>query len=209
MFSSKIKKQLKEYTQFKNNFKFELKPIKEDEKGVYFDGECIKNKLTNEKFDLFENKFVNVRFNSKQPLSKCLSNLFAYEFVFKGKKVSSIEAVFQGLKFKDKKMQNLVLKYSGIESNYIKIANNYNWKQTGVLYWQGKQLVRDSKEYEHFINELYISALANPLYKNLLKNIGDLYILHSMGAENKNETVYTRAEFEKQLNCIKEFVKSN
>ena len=33
------------------------------------------------------------------------------------------------------------------------------------------------------------------------------YILHAMGGTTKEETVFTRYEFEKQLNCLKDFLK--
>ena len=83
---------------------------------------------------------------------------------FRGKKVKSIEGVFQGIKFKDKKAQNLMLNYFGIASNNIKVATDYNWQDTGILYWQGKEMNRFSKEYDDFLDELYVSAISNPLY---------------------------------------------
>lgn len=93
----------------------------------------------------FGEDFVNVGYKLKGTLSKTLSNLFPYEFIFKGKKVKSIESIFQGLKFQNKKIQNLVLKYSGLDSNNIKIASDYDWKSTGILYWQGKPINRHSE----------------------------------------------------------------
>ena len=33
------------------------------------------------------------------------------------------------------------------------------------------------------------------------------YIIHTMGKKEKSETTFTRYEFEKQLNCLKEFLK--
>ena len=54
--------------------------------------------------------FINIGYNSKNSLSKILSNLYPYEFKFKGKKVASIEGVLQSLKYKDKKIQNKILR---------------------------------------------------------------------------------------------------
>ena len=56
------------------------------------------------------------------------------------------------------------------------------------------------------VDELYISAIQNPLYRNILKTT-DRYIIHTIGAEAKEETVFTRYEFELQLNCLKDFLK--
>lgn len=47
-----------------------------------------------------------------------------------------------------------------------------------------------------------------PLYRNVLKKC-DKPIIHSLGNENEQETVFTRYEFEKQLNCLKDFLKDN
>ena len=81
-------------------------------------------------------------------------------------------------------------------------------KKDGILYWQGKEMNRFSKEYDDFLDELYVSAISNPLYRGMLKNI-DKYILHSMGKKNKEETVFTRYEFERMLNSLKEYIKIN
>ena len=103
-------------------------------------------------------------------------------------------------------MQNLVLKYSGVNAYHIKVVSEYNWKQEGIVYWQGNPINRFSKEYEDLVDELYISAIQNPLYRSALKKF-DKYILHEMGNTDKTETVFTRYEFEKQLNCLKDFLK--
>lgn len=55
-------------------------------------------------------------------------------------------------------MQNLVFTYSGLDANRIKACNNYDWKETGTLYFQGKEINRYSKEYDDLVDELYISA---------------------------------------------------
>ena len=100
----------------------------------------------------------------------------------------------------------MVFNYSALNSNYIKVCSGYDWKKTGIVYWQGKPIDRYSEEYDDLIDELYISAIQNPIYRNLLKTT-DRQILHTMGGKEKNETVFTRYEFEKQLNCLKDFLK--
>lgn len=93
-----------------------------------------------------------------------------------------------------------------MDSNNIKIATSYNWKEKGIVYWQGKPIKRDSKEYEDLVDELYISAIQNPLYRNVLKNC-DKDVIHIIGVEDKRETVFTRYEFEYQINCLINFLK--
>lgn len=202
----KIKKLLKDFERFKTNYNFKYKEIKEINGELFCDDILVADKDGN--INAISDKWVNVGYKLKGALSKAISNLFPYEFYFKGKKVASIESVFQGIKFKDKKVQNKVFKYSGIDSNNIKIATDYDWEKTQEVYFQGKSYNRHSKDYEKFVDEIYISALMNPLYLGALKNIGNLYILHSIGETDKNLTVFSRYEFEYILNCLKDFVKT-
>ena len=131
--------------------------------------------------------------------------MFPYKFKFKGYTLNSIECFFQGIKFKDKKMQKKLFKYSGKEALVLQEATTYNWKKTGIVYWRGKEIKRDSKEYDDIIDELYISAIQNEFYRNAIKNC-KLPIVHMIGEDSKNETVFTRYEFEYMLNCLKTFL---
>ena len=72
-------------------------------------------------------------------------------------------------------------------SNYVKVNSAYDWKETGIIYWQGKEIDRYSKEYDDLIDELYICAIQNPLYRNLLKTT-DRYILQWV--EKKKRILY-------------------
>lgn len=105
----------------------------------------------------------------KGAMPKLLSNLFSYEFKFSGIKWNCIENVFQGIKFKDKKEQNLVFNYKGLDACNIKESSLNDWKDNHIIYWQGKSIDRFSKEYDDFLDELYISAIQNPLYINMIK----------------------------------------
>lgn len=201
---SKISKELKEFKQFKENYKYELKEVEEREDGKYFDGEPLINENGKEIGE--SENWINVGFKHKGSFAKVLSNLFPYEFEFRGKKMKSIESFFQGIKFRDIEMQNLVLNYSGLASNHVKICSDWDWKESGIVYWQGEQINRFSKQYDDIVDELYISAIQNPLYRNALLKC-DKLIIHTIGETNKSETVFTRYEFEKQLNCLKEFLK--
>ena len=205
----KIKKDLKKFKEFKKNIKFELKEIKEAKDGsLYVDDICIRVSKDGEWIGETET-FVNVGYKIHGALPKALSNLFQYEFYFKGFKLKSIESIFQGFKIKNKKTQRYLFNYYGLNSNNIKIAYDYNWRIEKKVYFQGKAIDRNSEEYVNFIDELYISAIQNPLYRNVLKNVGDKYILHAMGEISRDETVFSRSEFEYELNALKAFVQEN
>ena len=199
-----VEKELEEFKKFKLHYVFKQKDIEEINGKQYCEGEPLLDEEGKEIGDC--EKWINVGYKYKGPYAKVLSNLFPYEFEFKGKRLKSIESFFQGIKFKDIEMQDLVFEYSGLDSNHVKVCSGYDWKETGIVYWQGKAINRYSKEYDDLVDELYISAIQNPLYRNILKTC-ERDIIHTMGAKEKNETVFTRYEFEKQLNCLKDFLK--
>lgn len=201
-----IEKELEEFKKFKNSYSFVMKELEEKDGILYCDGISLIDEEGKEIGDC--EKWINVGYKLKGSYAKVLSNLFPYEFEFRGKTLQSIESFFQGIKFKDINMQNLVLNYSRLDSNHIKVASDCDWKQDGILYWQGEPINRYSEEYDNLVDEVYISAIQNPLYRNILKNC-ERYILHSMGEIDKSKTVFTRYEFEKQLNCLKEFLKEH
>lgn len=199
----KIIEELNNFREFKKSFTFNQKEINQEGENLYCDGELLQK--GDEKPIGETEKWINVGFNLKGSFSKALSNLFPYEFEFDGKRLSSIESFFQGIKIKDKEVQNYVFNYNGIASNVIKVASDFDWKEAGVIYWQGKEIMRDSEEYDNLVDELYISAIQNPLYRNVLKNVSKP-IIHSIGVTSKSETVYTRYEFEYMLNCLVAFL---
>lgn len=202
----KIKKELSEFKAFKQNYVFKpLELTKNADGSVFANGVCIRDGEDGDWVGETDD-FINVGYKIHGAKSKVLSNLFPYKFYFKGYKLSAIEPVFQAFKFKDKTLQKHLFSYSGLNSNNIKACSDYDWKKTGELYFLGKKMNRFGKDYEDFIDELYISAIQNPLFKSALKNIGSKYILHAMGEPNKENTSFTREEFERELNCLKDFV---
>ena len=199
------KSEVLKYTEFRKNFKFDFKDLERVDNKIFFNGELVEDE--EKKYSEGEN-FINVGYNFKNSKSKTLSNLYPIEFKFKGKRVNSIEGVLQGIKYKDKKMQNLIFKYYGLDAYHTRNANSINpWTNDSVLYWQGKIIKRDSVEYQIFLDELYLSAIKNPIYYNSLLASGNKYLLHHIGNENKNETVLTRFELEQRLNSLREWVK--
>lgn len=199
---NKFKKELLQYRKFKETHVFEYKQIIINEDVLFLGEEIIKN--NGETISESEN-FINAGYNLKNPTSRLLSNLFPYKFKYKGMKFGSIEGFFQGIKFLDKKQQRKVFKMSGIDSCYIKSASGYDWTKNQTIYFQGKPIIRDSEEYASLVEEIYISALQNPFFRQVLKNVKK-DIIHSIGVEDKKMTVFTRYEFERELNCLKDFV---
>lgn len=205
---AKITKELREFQEFKKTYEFKMKEVEEKADGSLFcDGICIREGKDGEWVGETDT-FVNVGYKFHGALPKTLSNLFPYKFYFKGFTLSSAEAVFQGFKIKDKRAQRYLFEYYGLDSNNIKVSADHDWKQNMTVYFQGKPIKRDSKEFDDFIDELYVSLIQNPLYRNCLKKVGDKYILHALGQKTKLDTVFTREEFERELNTLKAYVQS-
>ena len=200
----KINKELQEFLEFKKEYQFNQRKLIIENGEVYCEGQLVQNE-EGIKIGETEN-WINVGFNIKESFSKMLSNLYPYEFKFRGKKLNSIESFFQGIKFKDKEVQNYVFSYFGINAVYIKEASDYDWKESGIIYWQGKPINRFDKEYENLVDELYISAIQNPLYRSVLLKCNKP-IIHAIGKEDKKDTTFTRYEFEFELNCLKDFLR--
>lgn len=200
--SSKIKKELQEFKQFKKTYQFQqLKIICQDD--TYLCENIVvkdANGITGE-----TSKWINVGYSLRGMYPKLLSNLFPYKFKYKGYTLNSIENFFQGIKFKDKRLQKKVFTYSGKEALVLEKATPYNWQETGIVYWRAHPIKRESQEYDDMLDELYISAIQNEFYRNVIKNC-PLPIIHSIGEESKKETVFTRYEFEYMLNCLHAFL---
>ncbi|MBE5739005.1 MAG: hypothetical protein E7354_04695 [Clostridiales bacterium] len=201
------KTSIKKYTEFRKNYTFNYIPLETIEDKIYYNGELVEDE---EKKYSDSDTFINIGYNFKNSLSRTLSNLYPIRFRFRGKWVNSIEGVLQGIKHKDKKTQNLIFKYSGLDAYHTRGSNTLDfWGETQTLYWQGKPMKRDSEEYQTFLDELYLSAIKNPLYKKCLLSTEDKYLLHHIGRENQSETVLTRFEFEQRLNSLREFIIKN
>ncbi len=201
---SDVIKELFLYRQFKESFDFSPLDIIDVNGIQYCDGLPIQDEEG--KFIPECEKWINVGYQIKGSLSKLLSNLYPYEFVFRGFRFKSIEAFFQSIKFNNPVIQQMVFIYSGTDAYHIQKASSYNWKEMGYIYWQGQAIKRDSEEYDLLVDEVYISALQNPLYRQAVKNTTKP-IIHSIGKLLKSETVFTRHEFERQINSLSAFLK--
>lgn len=200
-----MKLKVQDYTNFRKSLHFECKPLENTEGVIYFDKEIVEDE--NQKYSEGE-QFINIGYGFKNSNARILSNLYPMQFKFRGKQVKSIEGVLQGIKYKDKKTQNLVLNYAGLDAYHTRGCNTLDfWGNNGILYWKGKAMRRKGEEYQLFLDELYFSALKNPLYRRALLATGDKYLLHHIGRESMDETVLTRYEYESRLYALREFIK--
>ena len=200
-----MKKLLKEFALFRLNCGFTYLPVEEKDGCKYFCGQLVED--DKKKYSEGEG-FLNVGYSFKNSPARVLSNLYPMQFRFRGQKVNSIEGVLQSLKYKDKKTQKLVWKYSGLDAYHTRGCNEIDlWTDKCVLYWQVKAMDRQGEEYQTFLDELYLSVAKNPLYRRALLATGDKYLLHHFGCEDKSKTVLTRFEYESRMFAVREFIK--
>lgn len=135
-----------------------------------------------------------------------LSNFTARNFTFRGFECASIEGVLQGLKSPYPHIQVEIFKMVGIKA--LRRGRKIDWKKKQELYWQGKPIKRDSKEYQDLLDELYICVFEQcSNFKKELKATGNATLKHSIGKNKIQDTVLTEREFCSRLMKLRELCK--
>lgn len=113
-----------------------------------------------------------------------------------------MEGFLQGLKFKDVDMQVHVCTLVGRKAKSK--GNKKNWKDSQILYWQGVEYKRDSKEYQDLLDRAYNELFKNDKFKKALIASGNANFTHSLGKNKISETVLTTREFCSRLMALKD-----
>ena len=130
-----------------------------------------------------------------------LSNFTKREFVFDGVVCRSIEGVLQSFKCKDTTEQKRICMLSGIDAKNA--GTELDWKTEQVLYWNNVEYPRESVEYEELLKRLYQSVYAcDSSFKKDIEDSKKYILDHSIGVEDKAETVLTKEEFISNLTML-------
>lgn len=90
---------------------------------------------------------------------------------------------------------------SGIEAKNAGIG--LDWKNEQVLYWNNAEYPRESVEYTELLNRLYKSVYeCDPSFKKDIEASKKYILDHSIGVEDKTETVLTKDEFLEKLTML-------
>lgn len=131
-----------------------------------------------------------------------LSNFAPHPFVLDGIECNSMEGFLQSLKFSNPDMQREVCKLVGRAAKFK--GKKKNWYVKQVLYWQGKEIPRDSDEYQMLLDRAYMAmATQNRGFQSALLATQNAALTHSIGKTKTNETVLTRSEFCSRLTKIR------
>lgn len=125
--------------------------------------------------------------------SNTLSNFSPHPFIIDDIQCNSMEGFLQSLKFKSIEMQEYVCTLVGFKAKMK--GKNKKWWKTQTLWWKGKKIDRNSKEYQDLLNRAFNELFKNTKFKNALKATGNANITHSIGKTDPSKTVLTTAEF--------------
>ena len=129
--------------------------------------------------------------------SAALSNFAPHSFMIDGVECASMEGFLQSLKFSSVDMQREVCKLVGKAAKFK--GKKKKWYRTQTLYWQGKEIPRDSEEYQILLQRAFDALSQNTGFQKALLATGDATLTHSIGKRKANETVLTVQEFTSQL----------
>lgn len=126
-----------------------------------------------------------------------LSNFSPHPFVLDGVECASMEGFLQSLKYSNEDMQKHVCTLVGKQAKFK--GKRKKWYRKQVLYWQGVEYKRESKEYQRLLDRAFTALAVNKKFQNALLASGNATLTHSMGQNKMERTVLTEREFVKRL----------
>ena len=123
-----------------------------------------------------------------------LSNFVPRPFIFRDVLCAGMEGALQALKTCDWNEQLRICQLTGGKA---KRAGNKlaQWKLTQTLWWNGKAMLRESQEFQTFLDELFEALANNQEFVEDLLATEDAILVHTMGKADPKETVLTEEEF--------------
>lgn len=140
--------------------------------------------------------------------SSSLSNFAGHRFFLDDVQCNSMEGFLQSLKFESIEMQKQVCLLIGKAAKFKGKPKRWYTKQ--VLYWRGKEIKRDSKEYQDLLDRAYQAMYDQcSSFRFALHRTGNATLTHSIGKTKINETILTRKEFCSRLTNLRDTQKVN
>ena len=134
--------------------------------------------------------------------SSALSNFAPHPFTIDGIACASMEGFLQSLKFESAEMQEYVCTLVGKAAKFK--GKKKKWYLTQTLYWRGRPIKRDSREYQDLIDRAYAALNENDGFRRALEATGNATLTHSIGKNKISETVLTTREFCSRLTRLRE-----
>ena len=138
--------------------------------------------------------------------SAALSNFAPHPFVIDGVECNSMEGFLQSLKFSNPEMQKEVCQLVGKAAKFK--GKKKKWWRTQTLHWQGREIPRDSEEFQLLLDRAFEALAQNKSFRAALLATGNAVLTHSIGKQKITETVLTRQEFCSRLMRIREEIRN-
>ena len=157
----------------------------------------------------WDSLYDTIDISYKDELTSPLSNLFPHKFVFytcdEDKTTClSMESFIQSLRVKDPLLQKYVCEnYTGLAAYKLRRTLG-DWRDDGIVYWQGKPIIREFEEYDKLITTAYDRLFeSNPIFREVvLKKFKNFHIIHSIGDDSRSQSLLTEDEYRYQLNRL-------
>ncbi len=170
----------------------------------------IKNRIRNlfvrsPKQDVFQCSILDIHSKAKYP-SNVLSNFHKSHFRFDDVEIHSMEGFLQSLKTSDLSLQRKICLLEGIEAKKAgeNLSEIYDKKH---IFWNGKKMDRYSEEYQNLLKDVYLSKFnQDSLFRQAIKDTKDKKLVHSIGKQEKSETILTEQEFIQNLVNLRNYL---
>lgn len=144
-------------------------------------------------------KIVDIAY--ADPETSVLSNLFPRIVLIDGVIYHSFEAFLRGLCWNgsSKVLGREIAILSGMDAWRVRYALP-DWREKQVLYHGGKEIHRESEEYQELLKYAYDCTFEqSEIFRDALRNTQGKILMHTLGKCDRRETLLTKEEFTRML----------
>ncbi len=160
--------------------------------------------IQQERINFSDNNEWDICYKYNYPYN-VLCNFSPSSFVFDKTNINSMEGFLQSLKISDSETQKKVCQLPGFLAkkvgNYLRRSEQYDGQH---LYWQGKPVDRNSKEYQKLLDKAYMAKYSyDKDFRDTLSQSKGYTLTHKIGKTSPEETVLTEEEFIEHLDTLR------
>ena len=146
---------------------------------------------------------MNIGSGSGGPAGKC-SNFPPSPFTLDGVECASAEGFIQAIKHPDPEMQKVICQLVGRAAKFKGKKLNKKVRRTGMVYWQGREIVFRSQEHMDLIERaLRAKFTQNASSRRALLATGNATLTHDLGHKESPHTSLPKREFIRMLHKIR------
>lgn len=144
------------------------------------------------KWQIWRGQAIDIWSKNAYP-ADVLSNLCSNGFRFDGVVCGSMEGFLQSLKQKDINKQRQICSMKGRNA---KKQTSAGWQTDQILWWKGKAIDRQSREFTALVREAYNAMFEqSERFRTALMATRGMILYHTKGESNPYKTILTEQEF--------------